>query len=237
MRLATPVSAIDIVANLVDVHGKNLEMPPDRAMTHLIGGMLNHPALSHLVQRHVDTENDVFRWSLVSGLSEEMIDAYLRLLPTDQSEALAFPPHEDVMSALRESTVVQSKRRQGRPRKTPVAQSPPVTEGGCMVCGLDTNYDKLLLCDGCSSEWHLYCLSPPLKMVPEGDWFCPRCKRQQQRQQRQEEQQQQQEEQEEEDDNGDEDGESNDASQAVEEEMQDVEGAEDEEEEEEEMVD
>jgi histone demethylase JARID1 len=49
-----------------------------------------------------------------------------------------------------------------------------------MHCGKGDNEDKLLLCqndqcgtpDGC---YHTYCLNPPLKTVPKGDWLCPRC--------------------------------------------------------------
>ena len=33
----------------------------------------------------------------------------------------------------------------------------------------------MLLCDGCDGAYHLYCLTPPLDGVPEGDWFCEAC--------------------------------------------------------------
>ena len=33
----------------------------------------------------------------------------------------------------------------------------------------------MLLCDNCDTGWHIYCLTPPLEDVPEGDWLCPRC--------------------------------------------------------------
>lgn len=29
------------------------------------------------------------------------------------------------------------------------------------------------------TEYHLYCLQPPLTKLPEGDWFCPSCRPQQ----------------------------------------------------------
>ncbi|CAN0141244.1 unnamed protein product, partial [Ectocarpus sp. 8 AP-2014] len=49
---------------------------------------------------------------------------------------------------------------------------------GCRVCKVDVDYDKLLKCDGpgCELEWHTYCLKPPVKTVPKGDFFCPYCK-------------------------------------------------------------
>ncbi|XP_074602431.1 nucleosome-remodeling factor subunit NURF301-like [Brevipalpus obovatus] len=34
----------------------------------------------------------------------------------------------------------------------------------------------LLCCDRCSSVWHLDCLDPPLKKVPDDEWVCPICK-------------------------------------------------------------
>ena len=36
---------------------------------------------------------------------------------------------------------------------------------------------EMLLCDGdsCTTAYHIYCLKPPLAVVPEGDWFCPAC--------------------------------------------------------------
>lgn len=34
----------------------------------------------------------------------------------------------------------------------------------------------LLCCDKCSSVWHLDCLDPPMKEVPEDEWICPICK-------------------------------------------------------------
>jgi hypothetical protein len=42
----------------------------------------------------------------------------------------------------------------------------------CAIC--DDGGD-LLVCDGCERAYHPGCLEPPLKKIPEGDWFCPRC--------------------------------------------------------------
>ena len=36
--------------------------------------------------------------------------------------------------------------------------------------------ERMLLCDGCDRGFHMYCLKPPLKTVPSGDWFCTNCK-------------------------------------------------------------
>lgn len=32
-----------------------------------------------------------------------------------------------------------------------------------------------MFCDRCDRGWHLYCLSPPLKEPPKGQWYCPTC--------------------------------------------------------------
>ncbi|KAI1301466.1 Chromodomain-helicase-DNA-binding protein Mi-2 -like protein [Halotydeus destructor] len=42
----------------------------------------------------------------------------------------------------------------------------------CRVC---KDGGELLCCDSCPSSFHTYCLNPPLKYVPEGEWVCPRC--------------------------------------------------------------
>ena len=55
----------------------------------------------------------------------------------------------------------------------------------CAVCGQDEvspESNALLLCDGidttgapCPKTYHQFCCTPPIKTVPEGDWFCPDC--------------------------------------------------------------
>ena len=45
----------------------------------------------------------------------------------------------------------------------------------CVVCERPDDDSKLLVCD-CKVGYHIYCLSPPLAKVPEGNWSCPKCK-------------------------------------------------------------
>ena len=47
----------------------------------------------------------------------------------------------------------------------------------CVVCGEKKGAATMLLCDQCQRGWHMACLTPPLSMLPEGEWICPRCKR------------------------------------------------------------
>ncbi|KAK9117096.1 hypothetical protein Sjap_016043 [Stephania japonica] len=51
----------------------------------------------------------------------------------------------------------------------------PWDEGVCKVCGIDKDDEAVLLCDTCDSEYHTYCLNPPLARIPEGNWYCPSC--------------------------------------------------------------
>lgn len=42
----------------------------------------------------------------------------------------------------------------------------------CEGCGKPTDEPNLLLCDECDISFHTYCLDPPLKHVPKGNWKC-----------------------------------------------------------------
>ncbi|KAL5725217.1 hypothetical protein ACHQM5_008383 [Ranunculus cassubicifolius] len=56
-----------------------------------------------------------------------------------------------------------------------VKKSPEASEGVCKACGIDKDDEKVLLCDTCDSEYHTYCLKPPLPNIPKGNWYCPSC--------------------------------------------------------------
>lgn len=47
----------------------------------------------------------------------------------------------------------------------------------CRMCFL-TNDEVMIECDDCLGGFHLKCLRPPLKDVPEGDWICEFCEAQ-----------------------------------------------------------
>ena len=46
---------------------------------------------------------------------------------------------------------------------------------GCVYCFGKHDREKLLLCDGCDIENHIYCLDPPLPAIPSGSWYCKTC--------------------------------------------------------------
>eukprot|EP00854_Cymbomonas_tetramitiformis_P034276 gene34276-biopygen23631 len=43
------------------------------------------------------------------------------------------------------------------------------------VCRKADGEAEMLLCDTCNKGYHLWCLTPALSEVPEGEWLCPRC--------------------------------------------------------------
>lgn len=48
---------------------------------------------------------------------------------------------------------------------------------GCYVCLGKEFPEKIVLCDECNYGYHMSCLKPPLKDLPDEDWYCPSCKR------------------------------------------------------------
>ncbi|KAJ9507137.1 hypothetical protein QJQ45_004866 [Haematococcus lacustris] len=51
----------------------------------------------------------------------------------------------------------------------------PAADFPCSICKSPADADRLLLCDGCGTGYHTFCLTPPLAAVPEGTWLCPAC--------------------------------------------------------------
>ncbi|XP_059156185.1 bromodomain adjacent to zinc finger domain protein 1A-like isoform X2 [Physella acuta] len=49
-------------------------------------------------------------------------------------------------------------------------------ETRCKLCRRKGDPEKMLLCDGCDRGHHMYCLKPPMEIVPVGDWFCSECR-------------------------------------------------------------
>jgi hypothetical protein len=45
----------------------------------------------------------------------------------------------------------------------------------CMLYGLASGAATMLVCDSCSRGWHMWCLTPPLEKILQGQWLCPRC--------------------------------------------------------------
>lgn len=54
-------------------------------------------------------------------------------------------------------------------------QEEEVRDQICEQCRSGLHGEVMLLCDRCNKGWHIYCLSPPLKQVPPGNWYCMEC--------------------------------------------------------------
>lgn len=63
----------------------------------------------------------------------------------------------------------------GRTRSPPRAALLQVDSYICRICSRGDEDDKLLLCDGCDDNYHIFCLLPPLPEIPKGIWRCPKC--------------------------------------------------------------
>jgi histone demethylase JARID1 len=57
----------------------------------------------------------------------------------------------------------------------PLCTSVDLSLQKCEKCGRGDDMTNLLLCDGCDYGYHIYCLDPQLKTVPDRDWYCDRC--------------------------------------------------------------
>ena len=44
------------------------------------------------------------------------------------------------------------------------------------MCKRNDKQDLILLCDGCDGEYHTFCVKPPLRKIPDSEWFCDECK-------------------------------------------------------------
>uniref|UniRef100_A0A673BRX6 PHD-type domain-containing protein n=1 Tax=Sphaeramia orbicularis TaxID=375764 RepID=A0A673BRX6_9TELE len=45
----------------------------------------------------------------------------------------------------------------------------------CEKCGRNDRRNRMLECGRCDSGFHMFCLTPPLNVFPEGEWICPEC--------------------------------------------------------------
>lgn len=45
----------------------------------------------------------------------------------------------------------------------------------CVECDSKSQAHSMLLCDGCDDGYHMACIDPPLKVIPEGEWYCTEC--------------------------------------------------------------
>lgn len=76
------------------------------------------------------------------------------------------PPLSDVPEGQWDCPVCVAKKDQE------VTEQALLDDDVCNACQCP---GLLIVCDKCSSNYHQDCLVPPLKDIPEGEWFCPKC--------------------------------------------------------------
>ncbi|KAK4472637.1 hypothetical protein MN116_003871 [Schistosoma mekongi] len=137
-----------------------------------------------------DAEDDSFEKALMQHLNVDSDDSNSRLRKkadkhintewSDAPESDFDPSGLDIQSDADSVTDGRNLARQKRLQKK--FESNPSThcnvdekEEPCQICFKSHLPDWILLCDRCDLGHHAMCLSPPLHVIPEGDWFCPRC--------------------------------------------------------------
>lgn len=86
--------------------------------------------------------------------------------------------HEERRSVHRAEHPSSKRRRKNADGKVKVCkeeEKEEVHDQICEQCRSGLHGEVMLLCDRCNKGWHIYCLSPPLKQVPQGNWYCLDC--------------------------------------------------------------
>lgn len=103
---------------------------------------------------------DVLSHNFETLYEKEVVSLFQKLMGSANSETLSGVTKKEIDDFLISTTDIPKA---------------PWDEGVCKVCGFDKDDDSVLLCDGCDSEYHTYCLNPPLSRIPTGNWYCPSC--------------------------------------------------------------
>ncbi|KAH8852823.1 Remodeling and spacing factor 1 [Schistosoma japonicum] len=137
-----------------------------------------------------DAEDDSFEKVLMQHLSVDSDDSNSRSRKkagkhinsewSDAPESDFDPSGLDIQSDADSVTDGRNLARQKRLQKKFESNSSThcnvdEKEEPCQICFKSHLPDWILLCDRCDLGHHAMCLSPPLHVIPEGDWFCPRC--------------------------------------------------------------
>jgi histone demethylase JARID1 len=114
---------------------------------------------------------------IIKNHYENLLYPYL-MFETGESQSISpkkQPP--PVVEEITEETADESKKRSSSRKRKPTAKSLTGVENiSCLVCKRGDDEAFMLLCDGCdTASYHTFCLHPPLKEVPKGDWRCPDC--------------------------------------------------------------
>ncbi|GAA6027065.1 hypothetical protein JCM8097_006083 [Rhodosporidiobolus ruineniae] len=92
----------------------------------------------------------------------------------ESSEAGPSSRREDGSERVRTASDRLNEALEVKPstRRSKTQRAPGET---CEICTLDHDPDRIVLCDECDRGYHLGCLSPPLKQVPNTQFYCDQC--------------------------------------------------------------
>jgi len=97
------------------------------------------------------------------------------LLPTggdSETSSLHLEERDDETSGYEESSKAPSEREDEEDSEMEGMDSEGEHADFCYVC---KDGGELLCCDICPLAYHLNCLTPPMEVIPDGEWSCPRC--------------------------------------------------------------
>ncbi|XP_046505277.1 lysine-specific demethylase 5D isoform X2 [Equus quagga] len=89
--------------------------------------------------------------------------------PSRVGKVMSVLPKEDLSHSLEPCTKMTMQLRKNH------SSSQFIDSYVCRMCSRGDEDDKLLLCDGCDDNYHIFCLLPPLPEIPRGVWRCPKC--------------------------------------------------------------
>ncbi|GAA6061785.1 hypothetical protein JCM10212_001391 [Sporobolomyces blumeae] len=99
--------------------------------------------------------------------------------PSNGAESLATPKSEPRGQNAAPSVEISERVRTASDRLNEVLEIKPAAESNpgeaCEICGSESDPDHIVLCDDCDKGFHLSCLSPPLRQVPNTQFYCDRC--------------------------------------------------------------
>ncbi|XVF51494.1 hypothetical protein PTKIN_Ptkin04bG0189600 [Pterospermum kingtungense] len=104
-------------------------------------------------------------------------EGYYKRLNRDRVKSCKRGIHEEAKSENKvKGSSSKRRRKNGDHEKVKVCKvEEEELDQICEQCRSGLHGELMLLCDRCNKGWHIYCLSPPLKQVPPGNWYCFEC--------------------------------------------------------------
>lgn len=173
-----------IILKIPIIDGKALDLYTLYQTVHIEGGFLD--------------ANEYKKWPIISQIMGYQVTKNIGMVLKSYYEKLLYPfdLFNEQRKNLEDFKYVVKKRNHKPPHDTEIKTnssnsingSPPVEKLHCESencdplekyvchnCNKGDNEESMLLCDSCDDGYHIFCLIPPLKDIPSGDWCCPKC--------------------------------------------------------------